>query len=351
MGSVLYYERAPDRRQEIWGANFRENYVRLLSNPTLLNWSGNVAQASLLENIHGSNVVPWPKVRLWQRLLDFLGEHPEFGQPERLVKIGYDWRRSLPESATDFAATLRTRAAAAAGTSGKEVRFTFITHSMGGLLLRCAIGQGAIDPRAIDRVIHIGAPLEGAPSAFLAAYQSGGLPFLQELSRLIKWRNAQQFFDILLKNVQTFPSIYQLMPPVGRNFLFFSLDNRANPLDPSQAAYIPPNLRQLAIEAHSILVDAERTIIKSGVKVYTIHTELHSTRPTDIVFRVQPLPPPTTSYRVLEVVGRTREGDGTVPAESARGGHAGSYPKPLANVTHASMCNNEKVVDLLPTIL
>lgn len=350
MGSVLYYEDAGGHRTEIWGENLLHNYHRLLDNPTLLNWGGDVAQASLLENVYVSRRIPRAKLRFWKRLLDFLAGHVEFGLQGRTLKVGYDWRRSLPEAAADFADDLDKHAFASASGhdfSGDEVRFTFFTHSMGGLLVRCAIGQGLVKPEQIDRVIHLGSPLEGAPVAFQAAYHSGRIPLLRELSSLIHWKNSQQFYDHLLQNLQTFPSMYQLMPPQGVSFLFYSQSDRRNPLDDSSC--IPAKHRKTAVAAHGVLREAERIIIAKQIPTYTIYTDYHGQKQTEMEFRVEDRPP-DQGYRVVEVFAKTSYGDGTVPRESARGGFS-STQKPVFSVAHGSMCNDKKVVALLPTIL
>ena len=99
MGSTLFYGEDPERREEIWGENFRTNYRRLLSNPTLLRWNGRPAESSLLENVYISNVVRFPKYRLWRGLLQYLYGHPEFGPHDRTLIYSYDWRQSLLETA------------------------------------------------------------------------------------------------------------------------------------------------------------------------------------------------------------------------------------------------------------
>src|SRR5207245_1298552 len=88
MGSALYYPASGDRRTYIWSEDFRDNYRRLVSNATVLNWSGNVAAAELLENVYVTPIVHLPKRRLWRRVVKFVEDHPEFGQTDRVLKAG-----------------------------------------------------------------------------------------------------------------------------------------------------------------------------------------------------------------------------------------------------------------------
>lgn len=110
MGSTLSYEDAAGRRTEIWGENFSANYRRLVTNSTLLRWNGRPAECSVIENVYVSKVVRFPKHRLWGRLLGYLRDHPEFGDRDRTLLYGYDWRQSLPEPAERLGERLREHA-------------------------------------------------------------------------------------------------------------------------------------------------------------------------------------------------------------------------------------------------
>jgi len=352
MGSVLYQPQSGHGRAYIWEENFAANYQRLLSNPTLLNWSGQAASAELLENARMSSLVPFPKRRLWRRMLDYLGDHEEFGREHCIVKAAYDWRASLLDSSTDISSAIATHIAEHfAETSAQEIRLSFITHSMGGVLLRCAIGLGIVDAGRIDRFVHIGSPLQGAADAFSAVYGDPGLPMLREMAHLIKGKNTHQFWTHLQECVQTFPSLYEIMPFPGQNFLVYTPGRRENPFDLRFTSYLPPARVTSARTVHARLDDAERILASAGTPVYTIFTETHSQKRTDLDYLVRAIAAPVSGYDIVDVIGTTPQGDGTVPSESARGNPTSCKWKPLVNVTHASMCNDKKVIALLPTIL
>lgn len=344
MGSTLSYERNPNRQEEIWGENFPMNYRRLLSNPTLLRWNGTPAESSLLENVYISKTVRWRKYRLWEELLRYLRDHPEFGDQDRCLLFGYDWRQSLLKTAERLGERLSEHAEGIES-PGEELRYVFFTHSMGGLVVRIALALGAIDPSKVDRIVHIGTPLQGAPSAFRSAYESGSLPFLRELSHLFRGKNAPRFFGHLLDNVRTFDSIYQLMPPVDHDYMFYTPTHRANPL---AEELVPSAKRELAEQAHELLREAEKTISDRGIESITIYAK-YSQNTTDIEYSVQQLGAPNRGYEIIEVRG-TNDGDGTVPKWSAAG-NSSSQQQPLMHVDHATMCNNHKVVGLLSGVL
>lgn len=348
MGSSLVYRDAAGNPEEIWGENFYQNYRRLLSNPTMLRWNDIPAEATLLENVYVSNISPWPKYKFWQKLLEYLYNHAEFQKNKRMLKFAYDWRQSLLETAEELGSFLQTHIQDLQNTEGVkpgECSFVFLTHSMGGLVVRIALALGEVEPQNIDRIIHIGSPLEGAPSAFRSAYGSRLLPMLAELTKVFHWKNADRFFEHLLDNIRTFPSIYQLMPPKRYPYLYYSPSKRSNPLNEQ---IIRPKFKILADDAHDKLEEAERVIIRNGVETFTIYTESHNQEKTDVEFRVQPLP---SGYKIEEVLGQTYWGDGSVPFESARGNRVSCKQNPILNVTHAFMCNDTKVVSLLPGII
>jgi hypothetical protein len=353
MGSILYYPDEAGTRNEIWSENFLVNYKRLLSNPTILRWNGEPAQAELLKSVYTTSLFGWDlaKMHLWKRLLLFLEHHPEFGSDGRTLRVGYDWRQSLLESAHSLGLMVKehtTRLSQLTGVGVRSMRLVFFTHSMGGLVVRIALSLGAVDPAIVDRIIHIGCPLQGAPQAFGSAYRSGSLPLLRELSGLIHGRNEAAFFAHLLETLRTFPSVFQLMPPKDHRFLYYSSSRRRNPL---AEGYIPQDMRNAASDAHLELAKAEKLIITKHMKVFTICTKFYGQKETELEYRVQPLPHPEDGYIIEETTGKTHCGDGTVTFESARGVRGVERPEPIWNVGHAVMCNSGQVVELFPTIV
>ena len=349
MGSVLRYHES-EKHGEIWGENFIENYHRLIHNPDVLKWTGKTASASLLKTARLSDWVPFVKIELWKNSLEFLAGLKEFRLPSHLIELGYDWRASLIESAKLVSQKLSNHVNAHLDSlrSSSDPQFTFLTHSMGGLVLRIALGLKLINYSWIDRIVHIGSPLKGAAVAFRVAYDRSTLPLLREILRQVHRKNGALFESNLSKCFKSFPSLYQLMPQREIRYLFYSPSVITNPLEET---FLPETCRQLAEEAHQKLADAEQYIITHKIKVITIYTAINEDDETELMYRVTAIGPPDTGYRIEETVGKTTLGDGTVPAESASGSVAGAVGKSVLNVKHAYLCNSKKVVELLATII
>lgn len=354
MGSSLAYPNGSGSVTQIWGSSLYENYIRLIKNSTLLRWdrnNPNPAQASLIDIMHAGKWFPFPRRKLWTGTLEYFSAHDEFGKAGRTLSFGYDWRQSLLDTATALGARLKEYLAEIAGSEQKSVadyQFVFVTHSMGGLVVRIALAQGNLDPASIDRIIHIGSPLEGSADAFGSAYSGPSLPMLRELAPLISWKNAHLFFDLLRSNIRTFNSIYQLMPPLKYDYLYYTQYHRKNPLNEN---IIPMAFRRDAQDAHNLINYSDQVIRNSQIKTFTIFTETHGNKKTDLEYQVRQVGAPNHEYEILSVHDDTNEGDGTVGKYSARGNPSICSDKPILNVTHAFMCNSGTVVQLYPTIL
>ncbi len=134
------------------------------------------------------------KVTVYKGILD------EFS--ERNLKVfTYDWRQSVLSHLADLDALLDTI----------DGRITLIAHSMGGLLLKAYLLQGASDDNKakIDKVITIGTPWHGSPFAYrvlrygetIYAEDDGiGAGLSLDRDRVAKLLG------------ETYPSVYELMP-------------------------------------------------------------------------------------------------------------------------------------------
>ena len=349
MGSILSYNES-GHITEIWGEDFNQNYRRLLKNPDLLKWTGQVACAKLLETVNVSSLIPFYKLHLWKKSLELISTINDFQPPGGLIKCGYDWRPSLTETAPWLINHLSDQIGAPLGSVRPQGKPTcvFLTHSMGGLLIRIAIGMDLIHPTWIDRIIHIGSPLEGAPVSFRVAFDRTSLPLLNELLRLFHWKNYALFKNNLLHCIRSFPSIYELFPRKELKYIWYSQSAISNPLEEN---YLSPFCRYLAETAHSLLAEAERRIVTNKTKTFCIYTAIHESKPTEIMYRIQALGPPDPGYEIEEVMLTTPHGDGTVPKDSASGAGLSALGKSVLNVEHALLCNSASVSEILSTIL
>jgi hypothetical protein len=349
MGSTLHYPGATEN-VEIWGDDFRLNYARLIKNPQILKWTWQTANARLLKSV---SVWNWPslKIELWKRILDCLKSFPEFSLSAGLFEYGYDWRAPLAETAKLFAEKLAFQVKASSlnlERLSSQSQLTFVTHSMGGFVVRLALALKHLHPSWVDRIIHIGAPLKGAPVAFRVAYDSCTLPFFNELFMLFHLKNANLFKEVLLDCFRSFPSLYELMPPIEVRYLYYSPSVIKNPLEED---FLPKTYRELAERTHQSLIESERVIIHHKIKVFTIYTAVSIKKQTELMYRVESIASPTPGYQVIELIGKTSEGDGTVSAQSACGSGPGAIGNSVLNVPHADLCNSASVADLLRILL
>ena len=326
----------------IWSDNFYQNYKALLANPGLLSWKGVRANAHLLKTARFS----------FCNLMSLWGAVEGISYPadiSRRLYFGYDWRQSNIDSAADLATTLTSvlnLPVSEPPNGNEERRFTFIMHIMGGLVVRIAVAKRLIDPAWIDRLIHIGSPLYGAQAVFNTLFGGGSiLPLLSFLVTARRLKNRDAFFDFLQECLQTCPSVYELLPRKQIPYLHYSMIERRNPLNEN---HLNAEFKGYAINAHTLLDEASAMLKSANVLSFTIHTISHPSRKTEIEFRVNAH---SNGYRVIEVTGKTAEGDGTVPRESACGDLTFDKPSPVYGVTHAAMCNDPSVGAILQSIL
>lgn len=122
-------------------------------------------------------------------------------------------------------------------------------------------------------------------------------------------RNAQKFLEILRSCIRTCPSVYELLPRGQIPFLSYSPIAYTNPLN---EGYLAPKMRQYAVDAHLLLDEGTDVLKKAKRKSFTIFTNCSSSRGTNILYRVEAQ---QHGYRILETIGKTAYGDGTVPVK------------------------------------
>ncbi len=349
MGSTLATNSTPQSHL-LWSDDFRANYRTLVKSPGSLRWSGNRAYAKLLNRVVFSAPVlqfQLTKFNLWSRTLDWIAAHPRL-DGALVIEYGYDWRAPLEETATGLASDL----ARAAGCSVSAQRpresadFVFFMHSMGGVLVQLALGNGLLHPSWIGALVFIGTPHKGSPAAFRSAYDSLSLPLFQDIFSCIKGRNRIVFFNHMLDCIRTFPSVYSLFPPDEILYLYYSSSSRSNPL---REKVMPREHVAIARRTHISLNNAARVIMQHSIRSYAIYTAVNADRRTELEYRVRPMPH-DQAYQINETVATTMQGDGTVPAESARGHVPPFIPMTVTDVTHDVMCNSPRVVECLDAL-
>jgi hypothetical protein len=112
---------------------------------------------------------------------------------------------------------------------------------------------------------------------------------------------------------------------------------------------MPAEYRRIATDCHAALDRAQAIVASQAIKAYTIYTEVHADRPTELEYRVTPLAE-GRGYTIDAVHATSDYGDGTVPLDSARG-EPPVQGLSVVNVDHMTMCNNEKVVECIGALL
>ena len=343
MGSVLSYN-----GQEIWSEDFSANYRLLANSAAKLTWQGNPANAEIMERAFTTNRIGLGQVlpfllqhKIWTRTIRHVEQHPKFGS-SRLIKFGYDWRDSLRNSA-------RRLGQEAAGRLGSRQKIVFIAHSMGGLLVRVAIGQGDVDAADVDRVIQIGSPLRGAPSAFSALHGTVRMPFLPEFMKLLHGKRSGVYLKNFHECTKTFPSAEELLP--HEDWRFIRHVGKTRIINPLKDSVFDATRRRNVKAVHSLITRAGEILDQAGIPSHCIYTDTHVER-TETEFRVARATDKwgNTTYEIRQT-DTSSNGDGTVPSQSARGTDLKDFRAPVIDVAHPFMCEDRKVVGLLSGML
>ncbi|KAF5186021.1 Lecithin-cholesterol acyltransferase-like, partial [Thalictrum thalictroides] len=265
-----------------------------------------------------------------------------FQEGKTLFGFGYDFRQSnrLPEIMSRFAAKLESVYTAS---GGKQL--TIITHSMGGLLVKCFMSlHSDIFEKYVKNWIAIAAPFQGAPG-YITTSLLNGMSFVEGWEQnffISKWSMQQLLIEC--------PSIYELMgcpkfnwkvvprleiwrakpntdgnsavmlesyePEDTISIMKEALSNNMVNVDGSEI-HVPLNLDILkwAYETKEILLRAK---LPSKVKFYNIygmncetpHSVCYGSEQTPIT-DLKELLPFKAQYICVD-------GDGTVPVESAK---------------------------------
>jgi len=342
MGSCL--ER--DARTELWTEDIRANYRRLVTNPAILQYDGTAAKAPrVLEAIHFPLGI-W-KVHLLGRLLQFLRKQPSFSHKLGVLTFAYDWRESVATSARNLGSFLRQKLSALL--EKQRCGLTFVTHSMGGLVARLALMDGHVNHSVVENVIHIAPPFLGSPAAFRSIFHKCNLPLVEDFIWLCYGlKNGRLALENLRRVLSSFPSMYELMPPVSEAFLYMGATGMANPLAAPHVV-IDPAICNQARDVHEKIRASLGQLPKWGIKTHTIYATGGPDQ-TDEQYKVFE---DAARYEVLEPVPYvfTNVGDGTVTARSCTfDGRDATNSREVVGEKHAYLCNSKKVIQVLATL-
>ena len=274
-GSTLRYG-----EHYIWDRCLRQNFQNLLRDPQILTWSGSAAEANFVSSYTVHGVV---HLDIWSRSIAFLRRVPGLAPENYWLLFGYDWRQSVEASAKHLCTRLSDCAdASVAGppTAEQGRRFVILSHSMGGLVVRAALGAGYLHPAWCDRLIHIGTPTRGAPAAMQAAFDPNEWPFLARLfsaAWLVTMGRRSKLIRAMQEAARSFDSAYQLLPPKTIMYAYDKPDEPYfNPLDAPASRFSPAQI-QLADTMSSLLAAADNIVRTFNVRTYVVHSKGCST--------------------------------------------------------------------------
>ncbi len=216
----------------------------------------------------------------------------------------YDWRQDLETLGGRLARHLQAQ----------KDQVHIVAHSMGGLVARAAIHQGAGD--RVDRLVMLGTPNHGSflPTQALRAT----LDTVRKLAALDPVHTAE---ELCSKVFNTFPSLYQLLPPPDKFDAVDVYDPAVWPQEGESTPQPDPRLLRRARTTQELLAPATgRFHLIAGVNQDTV---------TDLALR-------EGAFEYTE----TRAGDGTVPLKFAELSGASTH---YIEESHGSLPNNARV--------
>lgn len=170
--------------------------------------------------------------------------------PEPVYTFSYDWRKPLEVAAAKLVRAMAEVSGReqAAGRSGE---LKFVTHSMGGLLLRSALGlRDRRTPFAgIGRIVTIAPPFRG----------SIGAPYVLVAGEKDGWFGTDEDYRRIAR---TFPSVYQMTP----SWSDATVDPAGRAVDLFDAANWQANVRDGGEFHVRFLADAEAFVRGRGAR-------------------------------------------------------------------------------------
>ncbi len=222
---------------------------------------------------------------------------------------GYDWRRSATELGAQLCQHLRS--------SPDKVHL--VAHSMGGLVARAALKQGA-SPR-VNRLVMLGTPNHGSFMATQAIRAT--LDTIRTLAKFDLRHNAE---ELCAQVFNTFPSLYQLLPSPRKFSAFDLFDPAAWPPDGPQP--LPDLLRAARELPDQLAPPSDRFHLIVGVNQETV---------TGLELRDRQF-----AYT------QSRAGDGTVPLAFAQLDGVSTH---YVDESHGSLPNHAQVARAVADLL
>ena len=261
----------------------------------------------------------------------------------------YDWRRELEHSAIRLAEFIQHISGRHAKKTGVMPEIGFVTHSMGGLVLRSALGRIlSLEPTPrVGRIVFIAPPFRGAtdiPKTLIAGEKNG-------------WFSDEEVYR---KLARSFPSVYQLVPSFENALVSMETGKSLDPFDivnwqknvtergkgiqhsflKNGEAFVRGNLAQLGGSSRAPMLDEKTFVERHGEKTLILLGTGHKTTWQIPVIQQNRRNPNWFDFANAE---RDTDGDSRVHLKSAA----------IAGVTlaafdtqadHGKVCRNENIL-------
>jgi hypothetical protein len=332
--------RSRSSNKDLWTEDFRGNYKRML-NPAVFRFHGESERAqatAILKDIR-LPVLRLSIKSLYGKVLTVLKKHPRFQPPGGVIEFPYDWRGDLVVTAELLGKRLRREL----GPDPDKWHVTPITHSMGGLVVQIAIANDDLPPAGIDKIVHIASPFKGSASAFKSLFDFLDFPLIEALFDYEYGKDARLAKQVLRGAMQTFPSVYQLLPPESEAFIDSDVVGSFSPLGSTQKV-MHDDMKAAAKNAHEAI--AKSMGLLRGTNKVRVVRGVYPGRPTPERYKAHVWP---DRYELKQPVPvqSTIQGDGTVTGRSAVFEGAFSDFGEVVGAEHAFMCNHPRVAELV----
>ena len=260
------------------------------------------------------SLAPFLHIGIYSALRQYLRDTVGY-DPQQILAIGVDWRRSLTRLADDLRQHIVDSGAAAVDV---------ITHSHGGLVARAYLQKFADDLR-VASLITVGTPHKGMLKTFQAVYE--GFRFITFPP------------DHLRRTARTFPSAYELLP-YDPNDVLFTWNGQPDDATAVDAWCETNDMKGMLHDANGVLHGLPADVGVDAAFIYGTRLDTLTRcdgSPTNLNFVTQPL------------------GDSTVPIVSARGDGVTSsktlrrYPIPYG--VHGSLFADDYALELIRGLL
>ena len=336
-GSGKYGE--PVYGEEVWSADMLRNADLLATNPDKLA----LPDAIPGRVIESMSLGILSHIPVYGELVRFCTQAQGLGltEEQNFFPFPYDWRTDNFVTSKIFANFIKEKA------GDKNVKFRFIAHSMGGIVVRLMLVNNPEIAKNTEMFFQIASPIKGSAKAYYTLKERPCLnKFFDKFWNINHHRNPSVRAR-LLNTLRRFESLYQLLPPDNDKIMFDINGEKysafAEGVWQSELQYASS-----ASRVHELL--ASTLIDSSGIKRhYCVYSHKHS---TDLLYLVDENYNLVGRIKDRSVSGNgihTCAGDGTVACSSAFA-NSSVQSRHLIDQDpseHGNFCRNKQVFNLL----